>query len=584
MKRFLTRASVLSLIALAALALAQATTVLIVNDQAVYDTELERIRTQNQLYASSIKGFVKTDLNNLLVSQLILVTAARQDARNSEPSEDQVNQYIIDLRKQRGIETDADYTVFLQSVGYDQVNFREAVIEQLGLTNRIEEIQHSEDVSDVELELYFELYKNNYLVPASIQARQIVVTTLKEAQQILKSIKAGANFAALARAKSILGSKQDGAIAAKPGQTTPQPVTEIELPKTLADAAFGLQRTGVTDIIAFNNRFYIVKVEKFNTECTPSFQEAITKLEPDGKTNKLHDDAQNVKSNGAIENWIKDLQRDAIVSVPEGSSLELYDPVVARVEGTNILLSELNRAVYSNQQIIQFLSKADGSSVLRNFLKPQALKNLIDQAIALELARKLDLPFIGAQTDIIEAVKRYQVRNVSISESEAKAYYQNNLKQYVVPASADLIGITFKNQKTAEQFRTALQKPRDTLFKTASRYKGALSELGTLEPSSVPRVALNAIFKSKLKPSKFGLFTTTIKIGSSYLVYVVNNFKPESYRPFTDAKSLVTAQALAEKQVQTGEKAIKQARASLKLENFLDAVTEESEILGNRKP
>jgi parvulin-like peptidyl-prolyl isomerase len=302
-KRLFTRASIFSIVALAALALAQATTVLIVNDRPIYDTELERIKYQNQVFATQAKGFIKTDLNNLLVNQLILVAAAREDARNSEPSEDQVNQYIIDLRQQRGIKTDADYTAFLQSIGYDQVGFREAVIEQLGLTNRIEEIQQSEDVSDVELELYFELYKNNYLVPASIQARQIVVATLKEAQQILKSIKAGANFAALARAKSILGSKQDGAIAAKPGEKTPQPITEIGLPKELANAAFGLQKTGVTDIVAFNNRFYIIKVEKFNAERIPSFQEAITKFESDGKTNKLHEDAQTVKSNGAIENW-----------------------------------------------------------------------------------------------------------------------------------------------------------------------------------------------------------------------------------------------------------------------------------------
>ncbi len=583
-KNMLTRAGILSVVVLAALAVAQVATVMTVNDQPVLSTELDRIKTQNQLFATPTKGFVKTDLNNLLVNQLILVTAARQDANNAEISEDQVNQYIIDLRRQRGIETDADYTTFLQSVGYNQIDFREAVMTQLKLTNRIEEIQKGEDVSDVELELYFELYKNNYAIPASIQARQIVVASLKEAQQILKSLKAGANFAALARAKSFLGSKQDGAIAAKPGETTPQAIGKFELPKVLADAAFGLQKTGVTGIIAFANRFYIIKVEKFTAERTPSFQEAITKLEADGKTNKLRTDAQTVKSNGAIENWVLDLQRGAIINIPEGSNLEFYDPVVARVEGTDIMLSELNRVVYSNQQIVQFLSQTDGSSVLRGFLKPQSLNNLIDQAVALELARKLDLPFIGAAADVFDAVKRYQVRNVKMTEAEAKVFYQNNLNAYKVRARADLTSITFRNQKAAEQFRAALKKPRETLSKLASRFKGTLNELGTTESIDIPFGALNAIFNTKLGASKFGAYTTTLKIGSGFVVYVVNNLKARQTPPFAEIKSLVTAQALAEKQAHAGENAIKDARKTLQIKNFLDAVTQESETLGNRKP
>jgi parvulin-like peptidyl-prolyl isomerase len=585
MKRLATRVSILSIVVLAALAVAQVTTVMTVNDRPVLSTELERLKTQNQLFTKPAKGFVKTDLQNLLVNQLILVTAARQDASNAEVSEDKVNQFIIDLRNQRGIKTDEEYTSFLQSLGYDQVDFRQAVIEQLELTTRVEEIQKSEDVSDDEVELYFDLYKNNYLLPASIQARQIVLATLKEAQQILKRIKTGENFATLARAKSILGSKQDGAIAAKPGETTPQSITELALPKELADAAFGLKKAGVTEIVTFDNRFYIIKVEKFNAERVPSFQEAITTLEPDGKTNKLHEDAQAVKGNGLIENWVSDLQRDAIINIPEGSSLEFYDPLVARVEGTDILLSELNRAVYGNQQIEQFLSQTDGSTMLRDFFKPQSLNTLIDQAVALEVARKLDLPFIGARADVFESVKRHQTQGVKVTESEAKAYYQNNLIRFTMPAKADLTTITFRNQKTAEQFRVALQKPRETLLKIAARFKGTLNDLGTTEENAVvyPN-AQKAIFQTKLSVSTLGSYTTVIKIDSNYLVYVVKNFKPQQRQPFNDVKTVATAQALADKQGQAGEKAIKEARKTLKLENFLDAVTAESETLGNRKP
>jgi parvulin-like peptidyl-prolyl isomerase len=587
-KKVLTRVSILSIVALTALAFAQAATVLIVNDQPVLSTEWEQTKAQNQLFSilNGSKGIIKTDLNNLLVNQLILVAAARQDAKNSEPSEEQVNQYIIDLRKQRALETDADYTEFLRVNGFTPVDFREAIIAQLELTNRIEEIQRSEDVSDVELELYFELYKNNYAFPASIQARQIVVATLKEAQQIQKSIKAGANFAALARAKSILGSKQDGAIAAKPGGMTPQPITEIELPKVVADAAFRLQKAGVTDIIALENRFYIIKVEKFNVQRIPSFQEAITKLEPDGKTNKLNEDAQNVKGNGAVESWVSDLQRDAIISIPEGSSLEVYNPVVARVEGSNILLSELNRAVYSNPQIVQFLSKADGSSVLRNFLKPQSLNNLIDQAVALELAKKLDLPFFGTRADVLEAVIRYQTQKVTVSEVEAKTYYQNNPTFFTIPASANVTVATFRTREAAEAFRVAVKKnPKETLVKLVAKFKGTLNNKGITKKSNFTDKALKKeVFDPKLSPSKYGGYTSTFWTGPSFVVYFVNDLILERQPPFAEVKMLATSKALNEKRQQVGKQFLLEVRKNLEIENFLDTVTEESETLGNRKP
>jgi parvulin-like peptidyl-prolyl isomerase len=589
MKLVATRVFILFLIFMAAFAVAKTPTVLIVNGQLVTSEELERTKAQGEIYSTleKFKGIIKTDLNNLLVNQLILVAAAREDAKKSEPSEDQVNQYIIDLRKQRNIKTDADYTAFLQSFGYTQVEFREAVIQQLALTNRIEEIRHSEDVSDEELKLYFELYKNNYAIPASIQARQIVVATLKEAQQILKRIKAGENFAALARSKSLLGNKQDGAIAAKPGETTPQPITELELPKALADAAFRLQKAGVTDIIAFENRFYIIKVEKFVAERIPNFQEASAKLAPDGKTNKLHEDAQTIKSNGAIENWVRGLQHNAIVTIPEGSNLQYYDPVVARVEGTDILLSELNRAVYSDQKVAQFSQlSADISAFLRSTLKPQALDNLVDQSVALEIARKLDLPVIGARADVLEAVIRYKTQKITVSEAEAQIYYQNNSSFFTIPASANLMVATFRTRAEAEAFRDAIKKnPKETLTQLIAKFKGTLNNKGIAKKSNFTDKALkNEIFDSKLSSSKYGAYTSTFWNGSSFSVYFVSDLKPERQPTFTEVKLPATSKALDEKRQQVGKEFLLEARKDLEIENNLDAVSQESEELGNRKP
>lgn len=585
-KHFLTRGIILTFIFFAAWALAQGAVVFFVNDQAVTETEFERVKNQNQLFALPAKGFIKTDFDNLLMNQLVLVSAARQDALNVELFEDDVDNYINDLRKQRDLNQDADYASFLESVGYTEDSFREAVTQQLQLTKRIEEVQKSEEVSEEELKLYFDLYQKNYAISNKIVARQIVVANLKSAQQILTQLKAGADFAKLAREKSILNKDQDGALGAKPGETKPQPILELALPRPISEAAFKLKNGGFTSIIAYDDRFYILKIEQFMASRIPNFEQAIAELEADGETNKLRADAQALKANGSIEAWVKDLLVQSVVRVPEGSSLELYDPVVARVEDTDILLSNLNRAVYSNQQIQALLRQPGSAGLVRDFFKPQSLNDLINQSVAVQAAQELGLPFIGAQFDMTEAVKLYQTQQVKITEAEAKTYYQNNIAAYAIPASADLSSVNFRNQKAAEQFRAALKKPRESLAKLAVRFKGTLYELGMIKANAavIPPVAQKAIFKTRLGVSKLGSYTTAIKLGSSYLVYLVNHFKPEQRRSFKEVKTVVTTKALEVKQKQAADHWLKEARKNFKIENFLDAVTKESETLGNRKP
>lgn len=66
------------------------------------------------------------------------------------------------------------------------------------------------DVSSAEIEDYYNTYKEQLKEPEERQSREIVVTTEQEAKDIMIQLLQGADFATLAKERSIAASKKDG--------------------------------------------------------------------------------------------------------------------------------------------------------------------------------------------------------------------------------------------------------------------------------------------------------------------------------------------------------------------------------------
>jgi parvulin-like peptidyl-prolyl isomerase len=297
----------------------------------------------------------------------------------------------------------------------------------------------------------------------------------------------------------------------------------------------------------------------------------------------IQSNADFTKGYKTLEMFKKDLVQRARVTIPEGSSLSVYNPVVVKVGSTEVLLSDLNRSMY------QYLPSMSASINMIESLTPlfsivgrksDYLADLIDNAIATETAKKSGKPFINDSTTILTAVKLYKTTDVKVSEAEVKAYYQKNLEYLKQPGSASITSVSFSNQTDANGFKSTILKSNLKLKALSDKFKGVIDQYGITNSDVLSGFMHDAIFSQVLARSKLGLISDVTITDSGFEVYIVNDFKPEIAKPFASVKNLLTTALLGDKRSVAAENWLKSARKTLKIENNLKAIIEESEARG----
>jgi parvulin-like peptidyl-prolyl isomerase len=542
-----------------------------VNGEAISERAFERNKRGDQLSSLNLGGAIGQDVQAMLINQTVLITAAKQDAARVNVSQAEVKASIDQIRQQNNLADDAAYLAAIQGQGFTDASFRQSRREQLQIQKRVEEISKGAATTDEELKFFYEQNKQNYKNEERIEARQIVVNDKKAADDALARVKGGEDFAAVAKAVSKEGADADGALNAKKGEKVPQPITKLTLSSKVADAAFKLTSGGTTDVIEDNGKFYILKVEKFLAAGPQSFEEAKAKLETDTKASK---------QNQVIEAWVKDITAKAKVVFPEGSKLSLFDPVVAKVGTTEIKLAELNREVYSNPQIGQFLQQggAQNGALITQFFKPQALENLLNRVVAVAAAKKLGKPFIGTGAEILAAVQQYQTRDVTVTDAEIRKYYDDNKATYGAPASANASEATFNTLVDAKSFRSGFIATGKDFTKDAAKLKGTVNELGSIGGETTDPAYKKAVFETKaLTKAVGGQVTDVIEKEGKFKVLYVTDLKEAQVKPFEEAKADATDKALAAKRAKAGQDWIAKERKGVTIVNNLDKVNKELE-------
>jgi parvulin-like peptidyl-prolyl isomerase len=542
-----------------------------VNGEAISERAFERNKRGDQLSSLNLGGAIGQDVQAMLINQTVLITAAKQDSARVNVSQAEVKASIDQIRQQNNLVDDAAYLQAIQGQGFTDASFRQQQRGQLQIQKRIEELSKGAATTDEELKFFYEQNKQNYKNEERIEARQIVVNDRKAADEALARVKGGEDFAAVAKAVSKEGADADGALNAKKGEKIPQPITKLTLSSKVADAAFKLTSGGTTDVIEDNGKFYILKVEKFLAAGTQSFEEAKAKLETDTKASK---------QNQVIEAWVKDITAKAKVVFPEGSKLSLYDPVVAKVGTTEIKLTELNREVYSNPQIGQFLQQggAQNGALITQFFKPQALENLLNRVVATEAAKKLGKPFIGTNAEILAAVQQYETRNVTVTDAEVRKYYEDNKATYGSPASANASEATFNTLVDARTFRSGFIASGKDFTKDAAKLKGTVNEIGSIGGDTTDPAYKKAVFETKaLTKAAGGQVTDVIEKDGKFKVLYVTDLTEAKTKPFEEAKADATEKALAAKKAKAGQDWIAKERKNVTIVNNLEKVNKELE-------
>lgn len=128
--------------------------------------------------------------------------------------------------------------------------------------------------SDAEIKEYYEANPNEFKVQESVTARHIMVKTADEAARLLKQIRQGADFAALASKNSLdASSKSAGGLIGGPVQKGAAVKGLGALPE-FVDAAFALGVGEVSQPVKTAKGYHLIRVETRTPEGKKSLEEA----------------------------------------------------------------------------------------------------------------------------------------------------------------------------------------------------------------------------------------------------------------------------------------------------------------------
>jgi peptidyl-prolyl cis-trans isomerase D len=212
------------------------------------------------------------------------VTVSNQDVRDSyrqQATKIKFDYAVInaeDLRKQIN-PTDAELQAFFKQ---NAARYKDAIPETRKLTyialNQTDVPGGPPAVSDQQVLQYYQGHQKDYQVPEEVKVRHILIkvdagadpkvdaAAKQKAENLLKQIKGGADFAALAKANSDdPGSKEQGGELGmiQRGVTVPQ----------FEKAAFGLEPGQISDVIKTQFGYHILKVEEKQTAHLKSLAE-----------------------------------------------------------------------------------------------------------------------------------------------------------------------------------------------------------------------------------------------------------------------------------------------------------------------
>ncbi len=442
---------------------------LVVDGETVTELEVAQVRSSSAVFDAVREGPVATDLERLLVATVIEQEVLRQAAASQRVGAGQVRAEVNAFRERNGVDGGANDQAYLRLIGgagYTDATFRDYVREQLQIAAYREELVADVTVDDVEIEAFYEANPQNYQTEPQVVARQIVVEDVEAAEAARARVQAGEAFADVAREVSLERAEQGGAV----GGETPQPVGRPAFPTEVASAVFARTTPGVTPPIQAAGGVYLVDVESLVPAETRPLEEVRDQVEAD---------ALAAKRNAVIEAEIERLVAEAEVEAAEGSDLPVDDPVAARVGDREIRTSDLVRATYTNPQIRQSLGPQTATLIF-DFFRPTILEQLVDGALAVQGAEDLEPTFVGSRDQIAQAALDYVSRDAEADDEEVRAYYEDNLDRYTVPASADVERVDFASEADARAFREALLEG-DDVEAAAEAANGTYEDVGVVQ-------------------------------------------------------------------------------------------------------
>jgi peptidyl-prolyl cis-trans isomerase SurA len=289
----------------------------VVNGDVITFSQVEELsgpqeRTLREQYTGEdlidkIKEARLSALNDLIDRQLIV-----QEFKKKEYT---MPEYVVDDQIQNIIKEEfgGDRQAFLRTLnaqGYSLTKFREMQRDKVIVgAMRQNNVKGNFEATPQEVQAYYEANKQEFVTPEQIKLRMIVLNAdpldtnsadsmSKTAGEIRDKIKAGADFATMAKTYSMDGTAASGGDWGYVDRKT--------LNQQLTDVAFALSPGQVSDVVRIGDSFYILYCEeKKNSGVIP-----LTEVQS-GIEKKL----EQVQRQKATQRWIDSLREKAFIKI-----------------------------------------------------------------------------------------------------------------------------------------------------------------------------------------------------------------------------------------------------------------------------
>ncbi|WP_201008988.1 peptidylprolyl isomerase [Paenibacillus glycanilyticus] len=246
--------------------------------------------SKDKLYDSLVEQGGKSTLDNMITQELI--DQAADDAKVTVTEAD-VDKEIENLKKSFGSEDEFNQT--LAQYGMTVDSLRQDAEVQVKIRKILEP---QVKVTDEDIKAYYDQNKASMSTPEQIRASHILVATKEEAEDILKQLKGGADFATLAKEKSTdTGTKDNGGDLNFFAKGTMEPAFE--------DAAFKLKKGELSGIVQTSYGYHIIKKTDEKAAVTPTLEEKKEDIKYQLVTQKVSE---------LSSNWMADLKAKAKIT------------------------------------------------------------------------------------------------------------------------------------------------------------------------------------------------------------------------------------------------------------------------------
>jgi peptidyl-prolyl cis-trans isomerase SurA len=291
-----------------------------VNNQIVtrtdYDREQQQLKDEAQQQdpsraAQMVAEGQKDVLRGLIDRELLLEKG--KDLGISADTE--LIKRLDEMRKQMKLDTmeDLEKTATAQGVSFEDFkqNMRTEIITQQVIQR---EVGSRINISKDDEHSFYDQHKSELARPEQVRLSEILVSTEQagndeqkiaaaqaKADDLLKQIKAGANFEDVAKKES------QGPSAGQAGDLGL--FERGKLAKQLEDVTFGMKKDAISDVIRTKQGFVILKVTEHQNAGIPSY----TEIEP-----RLQEAVYMQRLQPALREYLKKLREDAFIDIKPG--------------------------------------------------------------------------------------------------------------------------------------------------------------------------------------------------------------------------------------------------------------------------